>query len=506
MRNFFFFCVVCWIWPITSTVADQPSSDSGVRGTDSIDLGKLKIHTRTLADDALQGREAGSPGGNAAAAYIVKCLTEYGLAAAGDGGTFYQPFGKGYRNILAVCPGTDPQLSPQHIIVSAHYDHVGLGSTKNSKGAIGQIHNGADDNASGVAALLEVARLLRQTNRLRRSVVIAFWDAEEKGLLGAKHWVQQPTVALDSVRYLVNADMIGRLEGQGRLSLFGTRTMPELRRLWSTANDGMIPLEFPWTVINNSDHYVFFQKGIPITMVHTGLHDDYHRPSDDVELLDHAGIQRTAELMTDLITAVANQDRLPSFRKASWSEGQSEQRYFERPFREKQRRIGLTVQPRKGTAGLEVESVWVGSPANLAGVRPGEVILSANGVDVSTAASLRTEIAATESVLTLIVLAGPTERSVELRLAAKPQRIGISWRANDAEPQVVMFSGIVPGSPAALAGCQVRDRLLRVNDQRVESSEWLRQQLELAKDQWVFLLERDGQLKTVNVVVSPPAD
>src|SRR5690606_3687721 len=108
------------------------------------------------ADDTFEGREAGSRGGHAAAGYIVRQLQRYGVQGGGEDGGYFQNFGAGYRNILAVIPGSDPQLRRQAVVVGAHYDHVGYGTPQNSYGPTGYIHNGADDNASGVAGLLEV--------------------------------------------------------------------------------------------------------------------------------------------------------------------------------------------------------------------------------------------------------------------------------------------------------------------------------------------------------------
>ena len=128
-------------------------------------------HVGVLADDAFEGREGGSRGGRAAATYIVEQLTKLGIQPAGDSGTYYQPFG-GMRNILAVIEGSDPELAQEVVAVGAHYDHVGYGNADNSYGPFGYVHNGADDNASGVAGLLELVEALGQLpERPRRSIL-----------------------------------------------------------------------------------------------------------------------------------------------------------------------------------------------------------------------------------------------------------------------------------------------------------------------------------------------
>ncbi|MFN5757479.1 MAG: M28 family peptidase, partial [Planctomycetia bacterium] len=122
----------------------------------SIQAADASRHVHALADDAFEGREGGSRGGRAAGAYIVQAIEKLGLEPAGDNGTYYQAFG-GLRNILALLPGSDPAVAHELVIVGAHYDHVGYGNASNSYGPTGYIHNGADDNASGVAGLIEIA-------------------------------------------------------------------------------------------------------------------------------------------------------------------------------------------------------------------------------------------------------------------------------------------------------------------------------------------------------------
>ncbi len=202
----------------------------------SITVEELREHIDTLASDSFEGREAGRRGGRAASAYIRQALKQEGLQPAGQGGTYYQSFGPGYRNILALVSGNDPQLAREFIVVTSHYDHVGFGNRRNSNGPVGYIHNGADDNASGVATVLEVAEALQQyTPGVARSVLFIFWDAEEKGLLGSKHWLRQPTIDLHQIRLMINTDMVGRLRND-KLSLVGTRSMAGLRTAWSRAN------------------------------------------------------------------------------------------------------------------------------------------------------------------------------------------------------------------------------------------------------------------------------
>src|SRR5262249_45517286 len=159
-----------------------------------------------------------------------------------------------YHNILAVVEGSDPQLRDEYVLIGAHYDHVGYGNARNSYGPFGMIHNGADDNASGVAGMLEVARAVAQlASRPKRSILFAFWDGEEKGLLGSQYWVEHPTVPLKSVTLAINADMIGRLRN-ATVTVYGVRTVRGLRRLVSHQNQiANLLLDFTWENKPDSD-------------------------------------------------------------------------------------------------------------------------------------------------------------------------------------------------------------------------------------------------------------
>ncbi|MFP6766700.1 MAG: M20/M25/M40 family metallo-hydrolase, partial [Planctomycetaceae bacterium] len=249
---------------VTPGSTAEPASP--VSALDTILRQDLARHINTLASDALEGRAAGTDGGRAAGNYIVQQLRRLALRPVGSDGDFYQEFSdKGYRNILAVLPGSDPELKKEFVLVGAHYDHVGLGTKITSRGPLGQIHNGADDNASGTAAVLEIAEALSTLQpAMRRSIVFVFWDAEELGLLGSKHWMTTPTIPLTAIRLAINVDMVGRLKDR-RLIVFGTRTGKGLRGFASRQNapiSDSLKLDFNWNLTANSDHHPFYKRGI----------------------------------------------------------------------------------------------------------------------------------------------------------------------------------------------------------------------------------------------------
>ncbi len=352
-------------------------------------------HVGVLADDSFEGREGGSRGGRAAAAYIVEQLTRLDLEPAGDGGTFFQPFG-GMRNILAILRGTDPQLSEQLVVVGAHYDHVGYGNAENSYGPFGHVHNGADDNASGVAGLLEVAEAMKHLpERPRRSILFAFWDGEEKGLLGSYHFLRVKPAAVEQLRvaFSVNLDMIGRLRGN-RLEVYGTRTAPGLREAVLQANNrpgnvAGLELSFVWDIEDDSDHYPFITAKIPTVMFHTGLHDHYHRPSDDAHLVNLEGIEPVARLTLGFVTAIADDPAaLPAFRPESLNESNATRNRIEASIpdssRSPQGRWGLGTRNDPGEpAAPIVVRVWRESPASRAGLAAGDRVLTVDGTRIT---------------------------------------------------------------------------------------------------------------------------
>ena len=364
-----------------------PAAEASPGAVQAADAGR---HVAALAADALEGREAGSRGGRAAGAYVVEELRRLGLQPAGDAGTYYQPFGS-MRNILALVPGDDPDCAHELVLVGAHYDHVGYGTPATSNGPTGFIHNGADDNASGVAGVLEIAEaLVGGTTRPRRSVLLAFWDGEEKGLLGSWHFVRERPPPLAAMRpvFSVNLDMIGRLRGS-RVEVYGIRSGLGLRRLLVDANRGPgLDLDFDWDIVDDSDHFPFLASAVPTVMLHTGLHDEYHRPGDDAHLVDPGGIAAVSEVALALLLAVADAEGgAPVFRAACREEGNAARAALEAalpidPVAPKPR-WGMSTRRDGGDPSAPVVvRVVPGTPLAEAGLLVGDRILAIDGVAV----------------------------------------------------------------------------------------------------------------------------
>ena len=263
---------------------------------------RLTRHVYYLAGDSLCGREAGSEDAAKAAAYIVGQFEEIGIQPYFDEG-WYQTFGKTYKNVIGIIPGNDPVLKDEYIIIGAHYDHLGVMNDK--------IYNGADDNASGTATIIEMARILKsQQSDLKRSVIIAAFDAEEIGLLGSNHLSR--TLDLSKVKLMMSIDMVGWLEKGKTLQLQGAATIKDGKRLLreeaEKMNIDIKPKDFETSVLGATDTQGFAKKGVATLYVTTGLKSPYHRPEDDPELIDYKGLDKVVDYLADVTMRCATDE------------------------------------------------------------------------------------------------------------------------------------------------------------------------------------------------------
>ena len=476
----------------------------------TITSAELGHHVDVLAADAFEGREAGSRGGRAAGGYLVQLLEENHIQPAGEDGGFFQSFDGGYRNILGMIPGRDPQLQREFIVIGAHYDHVGFGTPRNSFGPTGAIHNGADDNASGTAGVLEVLQAFTMLPEApRRSILFAFWDGEEKGLLGSKHWTAFPTVPLKQVVVAFNADMIGRLK-DNRVEVFGSRSAAGLHKLIASNNaDFGLQLDFMWHVNPDSDHFSFFEQNIPFVMLHTGLHDNYHRPSDDAELVDRQGMQAVSQLMFRVAYELAEADAAPQFRSAARYETMAARAEFERSAPPAPPRLGISWGSSSNGDGLTITRVVSGSVADRAGLQVGDRLLRFDGRQITDGEQLQLVILAAGNS-TQLVVARPGEsepREVMVNLPGTPVRFGISWDEDRAEPSMVMLTRIIPGSAAEQAGLKAKDRVYQVAGRPFADGKEFGQLVASSAGPLSLVVERQGVLRefTVHPLDEPAA-
>ncbi|MEG2314006.1 M28 family peptidase [Brevundimonas sp.] len=290
----------CETTPATSTTTSPVAVETA-------DYSQLMDDLRILSADDMQGRDTGTEGGAKARTYIVNRLEAMGIAPSSMGRL--QPWeaqGRSHdgpktfngTNILGVIPGT--RVSDKYIVITAHYDHVGVHD--------GQVYNGADDNASGVATMLELAKRLK-ANPPEHNVLIVALDGEERGLLGAKEFVEAPPVPLSSMAMNINFDMTGRADVDGYLWVTGTYQHPYFRTALDPVQPrGSIRLNFGkdtpqdtgsdnWVMA--SDHGMFHRAGVPFLYFGVNFHEDYHKPSDDFERISPAAFQSATELAID---------------------------------------------------------------------------------------------------------------------------------------------------------------------------------------------------------------
>ncbi len=270
------------------------------------------------------------------------------------------------RNVVAILPGSDPVLRQEAVLVGAHYDHLGRGDEGSSFGPAGPIHPGADDNASGTAAVLEVAEALAAERVApRRSILFVAFTGEEKGLIGSLALAEQATGR--HVVAMLNLDMVGRMHGNA-VEVGAATTAREWQAIVDAANQEKLVLTFPKRVAPNSDHAPFLNKQIPSLFLFTGLHGDYHRASDTWDKINADGIARAARLARRIVVAVANRDQRLAFVAPQWT------------------RMGavggthgitvrLGVMPDyQSETGLRVSAVMAGGAGAEAGLETGDVI------------------------------------------------------------------------------------------------------------------------------------
>ncbi len=280
------------------------------------------------------------------------------------------------ENIIGIVPGSDPVLKNEIIVIGAHYDHLGFGyyGTRDSS-TEGQIHHGADDNASGTAVLLQVARRLAQSNpRPDRTIVFAAFSGEEVGLLGSRYYVEHPPFPLSTTKAMLNLDMVGRLR-DNRLTVFGTRSAQELSRIINDAarRTGLDIIESD--AIGRSDHMSFYNKKIPSVHFFTGSHPDYHRPSDTSDKVNTDGMARIGDLVTAVAQNIAGtQDPMNFVSLPSRPPAETDQ-----SSRGYGAYLGSIPDFGETVDGVRLAGVTEGSPAALVGLREGDIIISFAG-------------------------------------------------------------------------------------------------------------------------------
>jgi hypothetical protein len=281
-------------------------------------------------------------------------------------------------NITAVLPGSDPVLSQDYIVVGAHMDHIGMGE-RHSRGGTGQLHPGADDNASGTAMVMELARQLKASPP-KRSILFVHFSGEEEGLLGSAHWIQHPTVPISSVKFMVNFDMVGRLDLEKPVLHLGglgaTKAILEHSRSLAPNNFTLgSDLGF---AMGGSDHMSFSSAKIPSYFFFTGIHTDYHTPKDTADKLNIKGMAHIADYAAKVIHDLADSPELPVFDPTT-------AQINTRQASTAGRRIAFGTIPdfTEGKDGFRITGTTPGSTAEGIGLKTGDKIISFGGKSIA---------------------------------------------------------------------------------------------------------------------------
>jgi hypothetical protein len=386
---------------------------------------------RFLADDALGGRLAGSDNERCAGEYVAAEFRRLGLQPAGENGTYFQSLplasvlnphatGGTGRNVLAAIAGSDPVSSREWVVIGAHYDHLGEGGTANSL-APGEraIHNGADDNASGVAAVLRAAERIAAGPRPARSVLFVAFTGEESGLLGSAHFVANPTIA-GSMVGMINLDMVGRL-GAGPMIVYGVDTAEEWRTLVDpAAARAGIPIAIRGEGYGPSDHTSFYLKDVPVLHLFTNTHGDYHKPSDDWNKIDGPGLEKVSAMVADVALTVANRRPQLTLRRGA---GEPPRAAGAAPAGSGAY-LGTVPDFTPVDRGVKLSGVTAGSPADKGGLKAGDVILSIGTHDVPDLQGMTDALNAHKpgDATTVTVLRGTEKLTVQVTLGSRASR------------------------------------------------------------------------------------
>lgn len=339
-----------------------------------------------MASDKLQGRAPGTKGEKLAYEYIASEFEKIGATPKGSGG-YLQPFtykrtanphsttGKGKSitayNVIAFINNN----AENTVVIGAHYDHLGKHNHNSSldKSTKNKIHNGADDNASGVAGVLELARYFATNNIQEQNnfLFIAF-SAEEDGLIGSKYFTENPTIDLSKVSAMLNMDMVGRLNDSTRnLLVYGVGTSANYGIIFSELNHNF-NLVFDSSGIGPSDHTSFYLKNIPVLHFFTGQHTDYHKPSDDAEKINFTGTKEVVEFIKNIAEKIA---ALPKLNFTETQVKEQEKVSF---------KVSLGIMPDYAFQGkgVKVDAVTTGKPAHTAGMKAGDIIIAINSEEV----------------------------------------------------------------------------------------------------------------------------
>ncbi|MEN8157216.1 MAG: M28 family peptidase [Bacteroidota bacterium] len=285
------------------------------------------------------------------------------------------------QNVVVYLEGNDPLLKDEYIMMGGHYDHLGLGgpNTSSRNPDTVAVHYGADDNASGIASIIEIGEwLAAHSDTLKRSVILTAFGAEEIGILGSKHFTSNPPVELDRVKTMINLDMMGRLKASNDLFIGGVGTSVEGEALLGELlGERELNLSFSYNGLGPSDHAAFYIEDIPVLFISTGAHEDYHTPEDVIEKLNFDGMVAISDYVTALALELINAEDPLTFQEAGPKKTVNSNRRSS---------VKLGIMPNFGQSdvkGLRIDGITSGGSADRAGMLKGDVIVAIEGKPIA---------------------------------------------------------------------------------------------------------------------------
>lgn len=368
----------------------------------------LKEDISVLASDEMEGRLIGSKGEKLAADYISQRYQKLGLIGLGDNESYLQAFDvKPKVNPHSMIKDTATitghniagfldNKAEKTVIIGAHYDHLGYGEMGGSlfAGKEKQIHNGADDNASGVAAMLAIAERLKVRKFKTYNYLFLAFSGEEEGLWGSNYFSKNPTIDFKTVAFMINMDMVGRLDEEKRIAIYGTGTSPVWDSIIETIKVPEFKIKKHASGVGPSDHTSFYLQDLPVLHFFTGQHENYHKPSDDAELINYVGLELVVDYIEELL-GLMDQKPVPVFTKTK-GESRSTPSF----------KVTLGVIPDYlySDKGMRIDGVREGRPADNAGIIKGDIVKKMASLEIIDMMSYMQALGKFEKGQTIIII------------------------------------------------------------------------------------------------------